>query len=125
MDYPTTSPTSTVTLRNPEFGNVIRHNTNAENRNTLGGEFKSVKNADWPNQTIQVYTFKELRDIDSSSTLYLFKAFLQTTAGLEMKVTDHNGDVWHGYIITPVTEIITEHDNCSYTISFEFLGIKQ
>jgi hypothetical protein len=59
------------------------------------------------------------------ATVDLFKSFVEDTAGLQILLGDHFGDLWIGVITTPVFEIVTQRDDCWYDISFEFLGEKQ
>ena len=125
MSYPVVTPTDTVTLNNPNLGNTIRLNTNSVTRKTLARETRAYKDSGWPNHITQLYNFSSIRNIDSSSTLYTLREFLETTAGLQIKIVDHNGDTWHGYITSPINEIVTIHDDCSFDIGFEFIGVKQ
>ena len=129
LEFPPTAPSHTVILRSPELGNTISVDTHKVYRRLMGGEIKSVKAEDWPTQEIYAYKFIALTQILKDS----FKTFLSVSAGLQIKITDHNGSIRVGYIITPVVEIVTARDfvyagvECDdgdahqYDMGFEFL----
>ena len=114
--YPATgAPEETVTLPNPEFGNIDRTDTNAIFRTSRHGE---ALNADeWPQVETKVYNIQTMTESVRSE----FMSLLLASAGLEVKLTDHLGTEYDGFIITPSNEIITTKDHCSYDASFEFM----
>jgi len=109
----------TVYLRSPELGDIRRLETYVENRETIGGELKSVKDANWPDKQIRVFTF---RGLSASVAADLESAFI-SSAGTNVTVLDHNNEVWSGVILTNPMDIITQRDNnCGfYDVSFEMM----
>jgi len=110
-----------VALRNPELGDTHSLRTYAVNRETIGGEVKSVKDAGWPNKEMRTFSFSNLK----KTTKEDFEAILIASAGEQIKITDHNNEVWEGVVISNPMDIITQRDtNCgSYEVSFELMGV--
>lgn len=108
-----------VVLRNPELGDIRRINTYTENRETIGGELKSVKDSGWPNKQIRSFVIHAL----SQTVAEQFRDALEASAGLQVKITDHNNEVWQGVIISNPNDIITQRDqNCGvYDVAFEMM----
>ncbi len=117
LEYPVTTPTLTVTLRNPEFGNIDRIDTNMIERESRHGSSITYKDADWPVIRTKVYNFTTI----TKTVIDGLKTFLTTSAGLKIKLTDHNGDSFTGIIATAENEIVTTKDTCSYDVGFEFM----
>ena len=116
LTYPAVgSPESTVTLPDPEFGNVDRTDTNAVLRTSRHGEALGADN--WPNIITKVIKITAMTKTEKDA----FVTFLEAYTGVLITYTDHNGDDFDGYIITPNNEFITTKDNCSYDVSFEFM----
>ena len=111
------SATISATMPNPEYGNIDRTDSNVINRESRHGTMLGYRDPTWPTIKTKAYTFKTMTkdEIDD------LKAFLNTTAGLRIKLTDHNDEVFTGFIVTNDNEIITAQDNCSYDVSFEFM----
>jgi len=110
------SPDYSVALKDPEYSNIVRYNTGAITRENRHGQAKVFTDTDWPIIKTNVYTFTTL----IFSQIVSLKSFLDNTAGLNIEILDHNSLLKTGYIITSDNEIITQKDNCSYDVSFEF-----
>ena len=108
-----------VTLRNPELGDIRRINTYAESRETIGGELKSVKDSGWPNKQIRAFVVSSLTQTIAED----FRDALEASAGLQVKITDHNNEVWVGVVISNPNDIITQSDqNCGrFDVAFEMM----
>lgn len=115
LRYPTASPTTIITIRDPQLGNGERVDTHAVIRRTRSGELKSVDN--WHNNKVHSFSFSVLTRTERND----LESFLITTAGQEITLF-FNSQLWHGFIISPQTDIITEKDDCSYEAAFEFRG---
>jgi hypothetical protein len=118
--WPFVSPSLTLVLRNPEFGNKISFNANRINRKSRGGTLRVFRKLGWPKfHTLQM-------DISVLSTTQIedFKTFLNTTLGLEIGLTDHEGRTWKGIITTPDTDItqISGTSCGNFATSFQFEG---
>lgn len=113
------SPINSVELKNPDFDNFSRIDSGTINRQARHGSPLTGRDDAWPFLVTKGYVFKEI----TKTVVDDFKAFLIATAGLEIRIVDHNEDEYTGIIITNENEIITIIDTCSYDISFEFLEV--
>lgn len=119
LQYPIVTPTSTITLRKPLLGNKDELQLTRIQRETRGGDLKTFIDASWPQIRVQRFKFELVTD-DIRDNYF---NFLMLSLGLKVKLTDHEGRVWHGYILTPDGESITINDDgCSETLEFDFVG---
>lgn len=117
LSWPTTSPTETVILRDPQLGNIQRiQGTGLVHRNR-NGEVQAAQIATHNVIYSEIFKFT----LQSASIVSDLEAFLLTTAGCEIKIIDHNGDEKNGYILNNIREIITLRDDCLYDIQLEFV----
>ena len=117
LRYPATGTADEVILPNPVLGNIQRVATEGVVRRTAGGDLVGVRDATWPQMKVNVYEFAVLTETEKDDLL----AFLESYAGLEIGITDHNGQDLVGVITSPENEIVTVKDSCSYGASFEFV----
>ena len=115
LSFPTSIPTTTIGIRDPQLGNVERVDTHAILRRTRSGEPRAVD--EWHDDDVQSFSFTTLNRTERDN----LEAFLVTSAGDELALS-WDSQVWYGFIISPQSEIITIRDNCSYSAAFEFLG---
>lgn len=99
--WPTVSPSLTVVLRNPQFGNKISYNPNRINRKSRGGKVQVFRDNKWPQFTLLTMDISML----NQTQIDAFKSFLAATLGLVVGITDHDGFNWSGIITTPDTTI--------------------
>lgn len=119
--WPVVSPSITVVLRNPDFGNKISYTPNRINRKSRGGKVMSFRDPDWPQFTLLDMNISMLNQTQIDN----FKSFLSSTQGLLVGVIDHDGFVWNGVITTPDTTITQLSGTVScpnYATSFQFEG---
>lgn len=109
-----------ITVPNSQLGNTETLQSNAIIRENRGLQPISFKSADWPVNVLSKYSLKTMNLTERTNIMN----FLIVSAGQEITLTDHDGVVWIGVVITPIPEVITTQDNCSYDIEFEFLGRK-
>lgn len=122
--YPFSSPTLTVNLRNPEFGDIDSVDTNAVMRQTRGGEFKTVKETSWFSQETLSLSFKSLTRLQAVSLIDLF----EESAGDEIGLIDWYGRTWKGFISENPSEILQGIGNlydANYSAQFKFEGVIQ
>jgi hypothetical protein len=118
LQYPATGVViSEVALRNPELGNLDRTDANIVNRESRHGTPFGYKDPTWPVFRTKFFSIQAL----TKTVIDSLKEFLVLTAGLQIKLTDHEGTVFSGFIVTGSNEIVTTKDNCSYDVTFEFL----
>ena len=95
LKFPIITPTLTLDLRDPVFGDILRVEHNAVIRGTRSDELKNFNDPTWPIIDTNVYQFTTLTKIKADEV----RDFLSTTAGLGVAIdTDHLGQVWHGVI---------------------------
>jgi len=109
-----------VVLRNPELGDIERITTEGIVRRTRAGELLGTRDNDWPQTQTNVYNFITLKAAEKNALI----TFLQDYAGLEIGIVDHLDQEWRGIISTPENEFVTVRDDCSFDVSFEFIGVK-
>jgi len=114
------APTDGIVLPNPVIGDSRRMDTNAINRVARGGEHKSFKDADWPNNEFITWDWALLTaaEIDDLTT------FFTTNAGVQIHIIDHNGDEWVGVLLIDILDIRVNRDECSYSTTLDFIGVK-
>ena len=111
----------TVDLRNPDWGDSQEVDLNKITRKTRAGYIRHTRPSAWATIKLFNYTFSRLTEGEKDD----LKSFLTTYAAEEITLSRiEAGPVvkWtmDGYIITPVIEIITVREPCSYDASFSF-----
>ena len=120
LSHPTSSPTSSVTIRAPEFGDVQRLNFDRVNRESRGGTLQIFSDPDWPKQEILVLQFTALKESEAQEVM----TFFNDTLGLEVKFVDWYGRTWHGFVTNPESPIVRSRRGI-VDLSFEFEGEQQ
>lgn len=115
--YPPVSPTLTVQIRAPEFGDRDRLLHDKINRDTRGGSLKIFADTTWPKLQILEMQFISLKETEAQAVLNFF----EQTLGLEVGFTDWESRTWHGVIVSPDRELVRSKRN-SVDLSFEFEG---
>jgi len=117
IQWPSVSPTLSYTLPDPALGDTERRESAAIIRENRGGQTLTYNDSDWPiNKTLSLAISTMTRAQKDS-----FESFLTYAAADEILLT-FDSKTWLGIIITPVVDIVTVHDDCTYDASFEFLG---
>jgi hypothetical protein len=117
LTYPYVTPTTTLVLRNPDFGNQHNFEFVRINQVTRGGTQVVFSDPNWgKTETISV-TIKALTEAEAEA----FHTFLGNSLGTEIGLLDWYNRQWRGIITTPDAEI-TDLGNCRRTITFEFEG---
>lgn len=117
LTYPFVAPTTTLVLRNPQFGNVDRLSFDRINRETRGGTLIMFADLAWPRQQTLNVTVTALTKQQKDNLL----GFLALSVGVEIGLLDHESRQWKGIIMTP-DATITNNDRGGYTVTFEFEG---
>ena len=115
--FPTTSPTSTVTIRAPEYGDRQKLTFDRVNRESRGGTLEIFADPEWPKMEIIEASFTGLKEVESQAVL----DFFALTLGLTIGFTDWHGRTWHGVIVTPDAQLIRARRGI-VDMSFEFEG---
>ena len=120
LTYPFVSPTTTLMLRNPQFGNVDRLSFDRINRETRGGTLIMFADPKWPKQQTMNVAFQALTRAMKNSLL----TFLAASLGQDIGYLDHENRQWVGIVTTP--EATVQNDSRGgYTVTFEFEGVLQ
>lgn len=117
---PTGTPTDTVVLRSPNFGDIDRLSFDRINRQTRGGTLKIFADPIWPKIETLLLTFSVLTRDEADDLL----SFMKTTLGKEIRFIDWENRAWTGVIVNPQDPIVEDRRN-SFTASFEFEGVRQ
>lgn len=117
LTYPYVSPTSTIVLRNPRFGNRDRLTFNRINRETRGGTLIVFADPAWPKiqaLSLQLSSLKQSQITDLNQ-------FLADSLGKEIGLLDWENRQWRGVITNPDTEL--SHDGrTDRGVTLEFEG---
>lgn len=116
LTWPYVSPTLTVNLRNPKFGNTAVLDTNVATLRNRSGELKQVNG--FPTAEIFSFAFEALSEALKDELV----AFLIASAADEIGLLDHEDRQWRGVIVSPVNTIVTAGRLCMFEASFEFRG---
>lgn len=121
LQYPVISPMSSVTIPSPIFGNREEIQVTRIQRRSLDNDLFTFSDSDWPRVRTFRYQFEGVDD----SLLANYETFLLLSLGLEIKLTDYEGKVWRGFIVSPGTESTdVSVGTCENTIGFEFIGVE-
>jgi len=113
-----------LTLKVPRFGNTDSIELSRVQRNSRAGDLIIWAHPSWPKTEILKFSFVNLSNTKAKE----FLAFLDATLGQDITLTDHEGVVWTGFIITPETPITQSgrEDKVScggFNCEFEFQGV--
>jgi hypothetical protein len=117
LSYPFTSPTTTITLRRPLFGNRDRLTNQRINRTSRGNTLIVYADPEWPRVQTVVAQFTLLTETQAQDYL----TFLETSLGKEIKLTDWEGRIWKG-VVLQTDDPVTRDRPDRLTISFTFEG---
>lgn len=117
---PPDTPTVTITLPAPLFGDREELLITRIQRQTRGGLLKTFSSDVWPKVRTFRYKFEHL-PTDKIEEMF---TFLGQTLGLKMRLTDHEGRLWDGYIVNPQGEAGQFMRICGNTTEFDFDGVE-
>ncbi len=120
LTHPFVSPTRTVVLRNPQFGNVDRLAFDRINRDTRGGTLIMFADPAWPKQQTMNITVMALTRQKKLDLL----DFLSASVGQDIGLLDHENRLWKGIILTP-DATINNDSRGGHTVTLEFEGALQ
>lgn len=120
LAYPYASPTTTLSLRAPRFGNRDRLTAQRINRLTRGGSLKVFADPQWPNNHTLVMEFSALSESEVQDLL----AFMRLSLGKEVLLTDHEGQDWRGIFTETDEPIVRNGRGCQNSASLVFEGEK-
>lgn len=116
LTYPAVTPTHTVTLRNPSFGDVETQRTRRQLHITKGNQLRQIEAAEWPVDNTFHWEFTALEQVQVDA----FRAFLSVSLGDRVRIVDHLGETRFGFIYPQTIVITTNRDTCDYAVNLEF-----
>ncbi len=115
LSYPVTSPTTTLTLHDPQFGNETVLNFTRIDRDTRGGDRKLFSDAKWARWERLSFEVRDLCETTADDII----DFLNTSLGGYIKLIDWEGRGWEGVIVSPETEVTQTANGWGFAIVFE------
>ena len=101
MSYPARNPSSSIVLRNPVLGNSDQFDVKTRFRKSMSNTLRSYKS------TPEMHTLlMQFVDLDKDKIDELLDFFKQS-GGNEIKLLDHRGVTWRGYISNQPFEAAT------------------
>jgi hypothetical protein len=117
LTHPRVSPTLTLTLKNPDFGNTDVLRFTKVDRVTRGGDRKIFSDLGWG--STQSFELTVSNICDTTVTIDNILDFLNTSLGEEIGLLDWEGRNWKGIIIAPETEVTPTVTGHSLQLVFE------
>lgn len=119
LTWPYVSPSKTVALRNPKFGNTYGMDTESIVRRNKAMQLLSFRYPNWPTFETLKFKIEKLSPTDKDNVI----DFIKASAGTNIGLLDYFDRQWVGLLISPMIDIIKQgKDDCTYEVSFEFLG---
>lgn len=117
LTYPYVTPTTTLVLRNPDFGNQTTLNFSRIFGETRGGTLIVFSDPTWP----KIVTLSmQISGLSEAQTVELLD-FLGDSLGQEIGLLDYENRQWRGIITNPDAEV-TDNGDCRKTVSLQFEG---
>lgn len=119
LEYPLVSPTSTLTIKNPELGNRDILTSSRVYQDTYGGDKIIYSDPVWPKDRILRYTFTELSETAKDDLC----EFIDETLGQPFRLIDHNNNYFTVILLTPDAVFTQDAETpCGgrYTVDLEF-----
>lgn len=118
LTYPFVTPTSTIILRNPDFGNSERLEFNRVQRETRGGTLVLFADRKWPKQQVLSLDISALSETQAQD----FLDFIAESLGKEIGLLDYENRQWKGIIVNPDAALTDGGLDCTYASSLQFEG---
>jgi hypothetical protein len=120
LTYPYTSPTTTLVIRSPKFGDIRAVDHQLLLGRNRGGKVLPYKDANWPTFRVLKMKWEALTDAEANSFIQFFK----DASAAEIGFLDWNSDQYRGLIKNPVTQIIQHGQaSCTKEIELDFIGV--
>lgn len=117
LTYPRVGPTTTLVLKNPEFGNSDTIRFTKIDRVTRGGDRKFFSDSNWSETQSFRLTISNI--CDTTATIDQIINFLNDSLGKEIGLLDWEGRQWKGIVVVPETEVIPQVGGHRVVIVFE------
>jgi len=120
LQCPPTAPTEMIMLPVPLMSDREEMQYTRIQRKTRGGVLKVFRDDDW----MKIRTFRFKFEGLSDALVEDFFEFLAATLGLKIRLLDHEGREWDGYIVNPQGEAAQYFRQCGETTEFDFEGVE-
>ena len=117
LTHPFVTPTTTLVLTNPNFGNTESLHFSRINRESRGGTLLIFRDPTWPERQALNITVDFLKEAQKASLLQFF----QDSLGTEIGLLDNENRQWKGIVVNPDAEV-TQVGKDNYSVTFEFEG---
>lgn len=118
LTFPRVSPTSTLNLEIPNFGNTDTWNLTRIDRVTRGNDRKIFSDPKWAKFERLIFTLDGNNE-NCSAGIDEIIAFLNVSLMKEIGFTDWEGRTWSGFILAADTDIIATPEGFSLQLVFE------
>ena len=118
LTYPFVSPTLSVTLKSPEFGDADNLAFQRIDVQSRGGDRLTFSDPDWPKTEILEFTIAALSEVAIDELI----AFVNASMGQEIGLLDWYGQQWRGIIIAPDTTV--SETAAGFSITLRFQGVQ-
>jgi len=118
VTYPYTSPSLTVNLRVPKFGNTDTVKTESIFRRTVGNQLLAGRASAWPKIELLKFSFEALTQAQRDAMLN----FAKQSSGAEIGLLDQENRQWRGVITSPEIKVEQRSRTCDFLVDFEFRG---
>jgi len=112
-----TYQTTSVQLRNPDFGNRDSFSYSRIMRRTRAGNLIVFRDQTWPASRTFSFTFSALKPDIAEQLL----SFMEATIGKSIQVLDYENRLWDAIIMTPAAEVSEQFRNAK-SITLDFQG---
>jgi hypothetical protein len=118
LTYPFVTPTNTLVLRNPDFGNTDRLEFSRIRRQSRGGTSILFSDRKWPKQQVLNLSISALSQTKAED----FLDFVTESLGQEIGLLDWENRQWRGIILNPDADITDGGMTCRYAANLQFEG---
>lgn len=118
LEYPYSSPTTTLEVRNPEFNDKVVLQVSRVQRYTRDFSLDIYRDAKWPKTVVLGWNFVGLSRAKADEII----AFCQLCVGKEIKITDFDSRILKCIMTRADNPITQEGPNCLYTWKCDLQG---
>ena len=105
-------------LRNPDLGNTYVENAYGVVSRSIDGEIDVFRNPDWPVEHKFTINFSALSKAQADQMMSWYKS----SAGQVVQITDHERNIWEGYITNETALIRQTRPDCGFEATIDFEG---
>lgn len=115
LTYPAITPTTTLALKNPVFGNTDNLVFQRVDRTTRGGDRIVYVDPTWPRDQVLDFQVENMSEEQAEAVA----AFINESLGKLVGLLDWEGTQWQGIIVAPDTELVESVTGYSMKLRFQ------